>query len=159
MRCSSAILLAGSLLAGCGIVQVGERAIPSVAGAVATTAWQRQDVSQVTGEEAAALTSPEAYLAFVVTFAEEHSRPGEWRNGILSREGSEAVAYLQQLNSAPESDALANEARLTMTRQGDGTWTLAALETREVCRGPLINGACGDNSGGKDRPAPAPSGT
>lgn len=159
MRRCGAILLAGSLLAGCGFMQVAERPIPSVAGAVAATAWQAQDVSQVTEEEEQSLTSPDAYLAFVVSFAEERSGPGEWRNGILSRDGDEVVAYLQQLSPDAVSDTIANEARLTMTRRADGRWTLTVLETREVCRVPLTDGSCGDNSGGAEEPAPAPSGT
>ena len=150
MRRAALIPLAGLLLAGCGFMQVGERPIPSVAGAVATTAWQAQDVSQVTEEEAeAGLTSPEAYLAFVVSFAEANGGPpGELRSGILGRDGDEAIAYLQQPNSGERSELLAYDARLTMERRDNGTWTLTALETREACAVPLTNGSCGDNSGG-----------
>jgi hypothetical protein len=152
MTRAAPLLLAGLLLAGCGFMQVGERPIPSVAGAVATTAWQAQDVSQVTEEEEAAaadLTSPDAYLAFVVSFAEANGGPpGELRSGILNRDGDEAIAYLQQPNSDERSELLAYDARLTMERRDDGTWTLTALETREVCAVPVTDGSCGDNSGG-----------
>ena len=149
MRRPTPILLAAVILAGCGFMQVGERAIPSVAGAVATTAWQAQDVTQVTDEEEAGITSPDAYLAFVVAFAEANGGPpGELRNGILSRDGDEAIGYLQQSNSDDRSDLLAYDARVTMARRADGTWTLTALETREVCAVPLTDGSCGDNSGG-----------
>ena len=144
-------------LAGCGFMQVGERPIPSVPGAVAATEWQPQDPTLPGDVDLSGATTPEDFLEGIVTAAlsTRQERSGV-RYGVLERAGDRATAYLQltgeQVRDRP---AVAFEAHLTLARGADGGWTLSAVMTRDQCGEPLTNGACGDNSGG-GAPAPQP---
>lgn len=156
MRRATSLLLLASLLAGCGLMQVEDRAIPSLPGAVAATEWQAQelelppDLAEISG------TTPEAYLqALAVAIRRQAPGGGEVREGMLSQSGGTALAYLQVLPpDAPGGSVVANEARLTLARASDGTWGLAAIETRYQCAAPLTAGSCGDTSGGAGEPQP-----
>lgn len=151
-------LLAAILLAGCGLLRVEGRVIPSLPGAVAATEWQAQDLDLPPDLAAISGTTPEAYLeALAQAIRRQAPGGGEVREGMLSQDGGTALAYIQVLPpDAPGGTVVANEARLTLARAGDGTWGLAGIETRYQCRAPLNAGSCGDDSGGAGEPEPAP---
>lgn len=148
--------LAALLLGGCGLVRVEGRAIPSVPGAVAATAWEPQEPT-LPAEVASlpGVTEPDAYLDRMIEalMGVTPEAPDE-RHGILSRDGGTAVGYLQLVAPELGQGAVAHEARLTLTRQADGTWLLTGIETRSQCGAPLVAGACGDTLERGDEPAP-----
>jgi hypothetical protein len=141
------------LLAGCGLLQVEERAIPSVPGAVEATAWESQ--SATLPEEMASappVSDPVEYLdRLVETAVNDRTPDGEVRHGLLSRDGSTAVGYLQLVGPVGDSQVAAYEVRISLARDDDGAWTLSGVETRIQCHEPLEAGECApalDNSGG-----------
>lgn len=140
------------LLAGCGFMQVGERPLPSIPGSVAATAWQSQDpVLPGTPDDLAGASTPEAFLEQLIRVGVgvDPVTAGGLRYGILGRDGDQASAYLQLTDeNQVRVPVVAFEAHLTLVVGADGSWTLGAVETREQCGEPLVNGLCGDNSGG-----------
>ena len=152
------------LLAGCGFMQVGERPIPPVPGAVAATAWQHADPGTPELGDTTALTTPEAHLDALAAWVATNQPPNAGQppnrgvqHGILSQSGGDAVGYFQTLRPTSREEVLAFEARLTLARQADGSWALDGAEWREVCAEPLTDGACGDTSGGAGEPLPVPT--
>jgi hypothetical protein len=140
------------VLAGCGLLRVEERAIPSVAGAVAATAWQSQEPTLP--DQVAALapqTDPAVYLDRVVeALMSSSSELDQEQHGLLSREGDTAVGYVQVDGSTLSRAVVAFEVRLTLTRRADGSWRVSGVETRQQCAAPLRGDQCAgdDNSGG-----------
>lgn len=145
----AAVATLSFVLAGCGFMQVGERPIPSVPGAVAATAWQSQDPTIPGAADLSGITSPEEYLDALIdsAFGPDPGGAGVL-SGILQRDGSQAIGYLQLTGSMVDAPRVAYEAHMTLALGSDGTWALSAVKTREQCAEPLTNGACGDNSGG-----------
>ena len=149
----SAGLLAMLLLGGCGLLQVGERAIPSAPGAVEATAWESQPAT-LPGlmESAPPETDAGQYLDRVVEAAMAASDPGgEVRHGLLGQDGSAASGYIQILGPSSDPQIAAYEARLILSRDGGGGWILVGVDVRTQCREPLVAGECRpqlDNSGG-----------
>ena len=146
-------LLAMLLLAGCGLLKVEERAIPSVPGAVEATAWESQ-AATLPGPLGSAPpeTDPARYLDRIVEVAMGANDPGgEVRHGLLGRDGSSASGFIQVLSPSSDPQIAAYEARLNLVRDADGAWTLSGVEVRTQCREPLVDGDCRpqlDNSGG-----------
>lgn len=154
----AAVATLAIVLAGCGFMQVGERPIPSVPGAVAATAWQLQDPTIPGAADLSDITSPEAYLEALIASAFGPA-PGSAgvRSGILQRDGSQAIGYVQVTDPGfVTRPVVGYEAHLTLALGSDGTWALSAVKTREQCAEALTNGACGDLSGG-GAPVPQPS--
>lgn len=153
---------AGSLLivialAGCGFLSVGERAIPSVPGAVAATAWQSQDASTPDIGDTSSVDSPDAFLDRLAEAIEQQSPPGAtWQHGVLSRQGDQAVGYFQLSGSSMVAPVLAFEARLTLTR-GAGGWAIVKSDVRQQCARALVAGQCDDNRGGGSAPSGGPA--
>lgn len=145
-------LLAMLLLAGCGVLQVGERAIPSAPGAVAATGWQSQPAT-LPGPmgSAAPETDPARFLERMAEAVVASDPSGEVRHGLLSQDGSAASGYIQILSPSGDSQIAAYEARLTLAREAGGAWILSGVDVRTQCREPLVSGECRprlDNSGG-----------
>jgi hypothetical protein len=137
------------VLVGCGFMSVGERPIPSVAGAVAATAWQSMDPEMpFEFDDGRAFDTPERVLDRLAEIISTTRVPRvHVRTGVLSRAGSRATAYLQLTDAtATSGDVVAYEVRLTLTEQA-GTWTVTGLETREQCGVALRDARCSAGEG------------